>query len=115
MRFLLLATAAAVVGVAAFGQAANNPDSIPMTFSLSGSEMYTTWCAACHGALGKGDGPTAAALKSMPADLTMLAKKNGGKFPVERVRNYIDGATVIPAHRSRELPVSGAFFRRIGD
>jgi len=115
MRFLLVTAAAAVFGVTTFGQAAKNPESIPMTFSLSGAEMYTTWCASCHGALGKGDGPTAAALKTKPADLTMLAKKNGGKFPTDKVRNYIDGMTVIAAHGSREMPIWGAFFRTIGD
>lgn len=115
MRSLFLAASAAVFAVVAFGQAAKDPTQIPMTFSLSGPEMYTTWCASCHGALGKGDGPTAAALKTMPTDLTMLAKKNGGKFPADRVRNYIEGATIIPAHGSREMPVWGAFFRRIGD
>jgi mono/diheme cytochrome c family protein len=115
MRFLPLTATAAVFGITAFGQAAKSQEPIPMTFSLSGSEMYTTWCASCHGALGKGDGPTAAALKTKPADLTALAKKNGGKFPTERVRNYIDGMTVIAAHGSREMPVWGAFFKSIGD
>ena len=110
MRFLLFATTAAVLGVTAWGQ-----ESIPMTFSLSGAEMYTTWCASCHGASGKGDGPTAAALKTKPADLTQLAKKNGGKFPTDRVKGYIEGASVVPAHGSREMPVWGAFFRKIGD
>jgi mono/diheme cytochrome c family protein len=115
MRCLLLVSTAAVLAAFAFGQSAKDPAQIPVTFSFSGAEMYKTWCASCHGALGKGDGPTAAALKTIPADLTMLAKKNGGKFPTERVRNYIEGATAIAAHGSREMPVWGAFFRKIGD
>ena len=56
MRFLPLATTAAVFGIAAFGQETRSPEPIPITFSLSGAEMYTTWCASCHGALGKGRG-----------------------------------------------------------
>jgi hypothetical protein len=51
----------------------------------------------------------------MPTDLTMLAKKNGGKFPTDRVRSYIEGATVAPAHGSRAMPVWGTFFRQMGD
>ena len=77
--------------------------------------MYTTWCASCHGTSGKGDGPAASDLKTKPTDLTMLAKKNGGKFPTDRVRSYIEGATVAPAHGSREMPVWGTFFRQMGD
>ncbi|MEQ1885864.1 MAG: c-type cytochrome [Bryobacteraceae bacterium] len=115
MRILLVAAIAAVLGMTAWGQNAKPNEPIPMTFALSGAEMYNTWCASCHGALGKGDGPTAAALKTRPTDLTMLAKHNSGKFPTDRVRGYIEGATIVPAHGSREMPVWGAFFRRIGD
>lgn len=95
--------------------AAQEEKPLPVTFSLTGAEMYKTWCGSCHGAGGKGDGPAAADLKTRPTDLTMLAKKNGGKFPTERVRNYIEGTAVAPAHGSREMPVWGTFFRQIGD
>ena len=64
---------------------------IPFTASLSGAEMFKTWCASCHGTDAKGNGPAAAALKKMPANLTQLAKQSGGKFPTQRVREYIDG------------------------
>jgi Cytochrome C oxidase, cbb3-type, subunit III len=116
MRSCLLITCFTVFGYGTiFGQAAKDPNQIPITFSFSGAEMYTTWCASCHGPLGKGDGPTAAALKTPPADLTMLARKNGGSFPADRVRKYIEGTTTIAAHGSREMPIWGAFFKRIGD
>ena len=77
--------------------------------------MYKTWCASCHGTAGKGDGPAASDLKTRPTDLTQLSKKNGCKFPTEKVRNYIDGTAAAPAHGSREMPVWGTFFRQIGD
>ncbi|MFQ5915161.1 MAG: c-type cytochrome [Nitrospinota bacterium] len=35
-----------------------------------GKALYTQYCAACHGATGKGDGPGAAALNPKPRDLT---------------------------------------------
>ncbi|MBZ5572099.1 MAG: cytochrome c [Acidobacteriia bacterium] len=45
----------------------------------SGQQMYSAYCAVCHGNDGKGGGPAAEALKVPPPDLTVLARKNGGK------------------------------------
>lgn len=118
MRLLLIAVVAAASSLSAFWQSApqeKQDKPLPVTFSLTGSEMYKTWCSSCHGATGKGDGPTASELKTRPANLTQLAKKNGGKFPTEKVRNYIEGTAVVAAHGSREMPVWGSFFRQIGD
>ena len=89
-------------------------DDITLTATLSGPEMYKSWCASCHGVGGKGDGPAAKALKKVPADLTQLAKKSGGKFPTDRVRKYIDGTDVPPeAHGSREMPIWGSVLKQI--
>ena len=33
----------------------------------SGEQLYAKWCASCHGATGKGDGPNAASLPVKPA------------------------------------------------
>ena len=108
MRVLLILVMAAAAGKISAAQDKDKP--LPVTFSLTGGEMYKTWCASCHGATGKGDGPAASDLKTKPTDLTMLAKKSGGK-----VRNYIDGSATAPAHGSREMPVWGTFFRQMGD
>jgi hypothetical protein len=43
-----------------------------------------------------------------PPDLTVLAKKNGGVFPTERVHQIIDGRAQVGAHGSREMPVWGS-------
>jgi mono/diheme cytochrome c family protein len=80
----------------------------------SGVEMYTSYCAACHGATGKGNGPAAVALKKQPADLTQLAKKNGGKFPDLSVSNTIRGSDVA-AHGSRDMPIWGQIFTDMQD
>jgi mono/diheme cytochrome c family protein len=117
-RVLILAVmaASAVTGFAQDKSAQDNDAKpLPVTFSLTGSEMFKTWCASCHGTAGKGDGPAASDLKTHPTDLTQLTKKSGGKFPTERVRSFIEGATVAPAHGSREMPVWGTYFRQIGD
>ena len=56
---------------------------IQQTSPISGKEMFTEYCAPCHGTDGKGTGPAAAAMKAPPTDLTQLAKK-GGKTRAER-------------------------------
>jgi mono/diheme cytochrome c family protein len=55
---------------------------IKATSPTSATEMYTAYCAVCHGVDGKGNGPAAEALRVRPPDLTTLAKKNGGKISV---------------------------------
>ena len=52
---------------------------------VAGAYAYRTYCASCHGADGKGEGPLTENLRFRPADLTLIAKRNGGSFPVDRV------------------------------
>jgi mono/diheme cytochrome c family protein len=59
----------------------------------SGQDLYAEFCVACHGVSGKGDGPDAAVLARKPADLTKLAARNGGTFPMMDVLSTIDGYT----------------------
>jgi mono/diheme cytochrome c family protein len=75
-----------------------------------GKGSYLRYCASCHGDDGKGDGPYAPVLKLKPADLTQLAKKNNGVFPVGRVTRILDGSEEIPGHGSRQNPVWGHQF-----
>jgi mono/diheme cytochrome c family protein len=75
-----------------------------------GRQVYEAQCAVCHGLDAKGNGPYAASLKVPPADLTTLAEKNGGIFPVERITKVIDGRTEIAAHGPRDMPIWGARF-----
>ena len=82
------------------------------TSPASGKDMYVNYCASCHGKDGKGNGPAAPALKSMPTDLTALGKKNGGKFPADHVAAILAGAGVT-AHGSADMPVWGTLFRRV--
>ena len=81
------------------------------TSAASGQEMYTSYCAVCHGKDGKGNGPAAEALKVPPTDLTMLSKKNGGKYPALKVTASIRREANTPAHGSAEMPVWGHLFR----
>jgi mono/diheme cytochrome c family protein len=57
----------------------------------TGAEDFASYCAACHGVSGRGDGEMAATLDRRPADLTGLAARNGGVFPTTRVMAKIWG------------------------
>lgn len=74
---------------------------IPAT---SGRLNYTAYCASCHGAAGKGDGPAAAGLKQRPTDLTQMSAKNNGKFPWTTVSNVLEAAGDRPEHGSSVMP-----------
>jgi len=83
-----------------------SPQMIPgETAVTSGRLEYRSHCAQCHGVAGKGDGPVAAVLTKKPADLTVLAKNNGGTFPEEKVVNVINGSKIITAHGTRTMPI----------
>ena len=73
--------------------------------AVSGREEFTRACASCHGVDGRGDGPAAAALRTAPTDLTLLAERAGGTFPCERFVAVLTGDVPLPAHGSREMPV----------
>lgn len=75
-----------------------------------GAEDFETYCASCHGETGIGDGPVAEYLALVPADLTKLARKNGGPFPRERIAAVIDGREFVKVHGSRDMPVWGDWF-----
>jgi len=81
----------------------------------SGSGLFRSYCASCHGVSGKGDGPIAANLRIAPADLTLLAKHNHGKFDAEKVRAAIDGRDAQKLHGGSDMPVWGDAFKRSGE
>jgi mono/diheme cytochrome c family protein len=76
----------------------------------TGSRLFRTYCASCHGTDARGSGPMADHLRNMPPDLTQFTKRNGGVFPSERVYRIVDGRDV-GSHGDREMPVWGDAFR----
>lgn len=72
-----------------------------------GKTEFLSQCAICHGTDGKGNGFLSEELKTKPANLTVLAKKNSGVFPLNAVHEIIDGRKSIRAHGTREMPIWG--------
>jgi mono/diheme cytochrome c family protein len=77
---------------------------------VSGSKLFHSYCASCHGQDGRGDGPAAPSLKSPPPDLRLLARKTGGKFPADHVLTILANEPDFPTHGSKEIPW-GPIFR----
>ena len=56
----------------------------------------------------------AKSLKVVPPDLTRIAMRSGGKFPMARIQRVISGEEPQPAgHGPREMPVWGPIFSQI--
>jgi hypothetical protein len=56
----------------------------------------------------------AKSLKVAPPDLTRIAMRHGGRFPMARIQRIISGEEPLPAgHGTREMPVWGPIFSQI--
>jgi len=87
--------------------------STPLIDSIQGADLYKAYCASCHGAGVKGDGVMTASLKVKPSDLTRIAARNGGTFPLMRMERIISGEELPPGHGSSQMPVWGPIFSRV--
>ncbi len=56
-----------------------------------GERLFMENCVMCHGATGTGNGPAAAGLTTQPADLTKIADRRNGVWPMLEVMSIIDG------------------------
>jgi mono/diheme cytochrome c family protein len=106
--FLFLAVFAICIAGA---KTATVEDTLPSNYVPSGKVMYQQHCASCHGADAKGRGPLASVLVTPPADLTLLAKRHGGKFPKEYVSSVLEFGPGPTAHGSSDMPAWGPIFR----
>ncbi len=102
LRAPALAAAALVASTALAGE---TPPEHP------GRSTYLRYCGACHGPEGRGDGIAGSLMRVRPTDLTEIAKRNGGTFPVMKVLRYIDGTEDVRAHGDADMPVWGEIFR----
>jgi len=115
MRVMKFISVAAILMCGALAMAQTTVKHVPISNvpSTSGPEMYKSYCAACHGVDGKGNGPAAPAMKTVPTDLTVLAQKNNGKYPSSHVAAVIRGQAISPSHGSEDMPVWGPLFSSI--
>jgi mono/diheme cytochrome c family protein len=109
----LSSLAALSLPVAALAQAAPAADPAPASMREMGRHEFESNCATCHGIDARGDGPMKPFLAREPADLTTIARRNGGVFPRTRIADLIDGRgmTAPGAHGTREMPVWGRVYR----
>ena len=93
---------------------ADGTDSVRLIDSIQGPNLYKAYCAVCHGANAKGDGPMAMFLKTAPSDLTHISSRNGGMYPLAKVRRVISGEEPLPSgHGTRDMPVWGPIFSQV--
>ena len=78
-----------------------------------GKQMFASYCAQCHGSDGRGGGPVASDLQKPPADLTMIAKNNGGRFPEPRVITVLESGVPSSRKHLSQMPVWGPRFARM--
>lgn len=103
---------AAMIAALLFMPVAAAAQDAPMKQTTPGGEVFRTYCASCHGTSARGDGPLAASMKRKPANLTEIAKRNGGQYPSDLVFRTIDGRQPVRGHGGPDMPVWGDAFER---
>ena len=90
--------------------AAGTPDPVPVTGPApqpppDGAALYARWCAACHGATGRGDGPNAAYLPVRPA--VHASREAMSARPDDSLFDTIAAGGAV-MNRSPRMPAFGA-------
>jgi mono/diheme cytochrome c family protein len=108
-QLLVTAFAATLAVGVSYADQSSGKITIPVnkTAPTSGKQMYTSYCAPCHGVDGRGQGPVAPALKVPATDLTVLSRNNHGRFPDTHIVTVLENGSVIPSHGTPEMPVWG--------
>lgn len=110
MMFKRSMTGVAVALILAGGPVALANSMAPIPADL-GRGDFMTYCSACHGVSGIGDGTVAEFLTLTAANLTQMSLKNGGIFPRQRAIEVIDGRAQVSVHGERDMPVWGDWFK----
>lgn len=116
MRKTTWPLAIALTGAGLVGSASGAQETAEaIVTEATGPGLFKSYCASCHGAAAKGDGPLANSLRYHPADLTTIAKRNQGRFEKDKVHRMIDGRDPIRGHGGPDMPLWGDAFKRSGD
>ncbi|MGO9337750.1 MAG: c-type cytochrome [Terracidiphilus sp.] len=75
--------------------------------------MFTSYCSPCHGRDGSGGGPVASGLRKPPANLTQIARDNGGRFPELQVVSVLEAGVPASRNHPSQMPVWGPIFSGI--
>jgi mono/diheme cytochrome c family protein len=116
-RFVFIAAAVALLLSAGYANQSKGKITIPVekVNPTDGKQMYSSYCAPCHGTDGRGNGPVASVLKSPPTDLTTLAKAHNGKYPDVHVMAVLQFGSSLSAHGTAQMPVWGPLLGKIGN
>jgi mono/diheme cytochrome c family protein len=115
---LQLMVLAATIGALSLGlnsvQSASQRTVIPdrNVSPVDGKQMFTSYCAPCHGRDG-GGGPAAPGLRKSPANLTQLARNNGGRFPESQVISELEFGIPSSRNHPAPMPAWGPIFSEI--
>jgi mono/diheme cytochrome c family protein len=118
-----VAAAAVLTGGVRLAAQAQAPPQVPQVklqeargfVGIEGKETFDAYCAVCHGADGRGNGPAAPALKLPVPDLTTMTARHG-KFDALGIERTITGADKMPvAHGTVAMPIWGPIFVATGD
>jgi mono/diheme cytochrome c family protein len=108
LGFPLLSLLTAIVFMISTATIAHAQQTRPSPTVFDAGKMeYEAHCAVCHGATGEGNGPFSPFLNSAIPNLTTLAQRNGGVFPVVRVYGVIDGREQVAGHGPSDMPIWG--------
>lgn len=108
LAVLLVATA----GPIAMASAEEEETASQTVKVFKGKVTYRIYCSNCHGESGRGDGNLSELLSVPPADLTAIARNNGGSFPTDEITKLVDGREEVKGHGRKEMPVWGDAFQK---
>ncbi len=102
--WIVAAVAAVILPQWAYGKESTPGGCEPLA-GISGATLFAENCTYCHGADGKGGGPLAVAKKLTPPDLTTLAARTKGKFPMNHVSDELRHGGGGDADGDKTMPV----------
>jgi mono/diheme cytochrome c family protein len=93
-------------------QAQAAQDAVAKEVIAKGRIVYVRYCVSCHGKEARGDGPLAKDLRVPVPDLTTLAARSGGAYPLDRVVRIVSRGNEVRGHGTADMPAWGPAFNR---
>lgn len=72
----------------------------------NGRDIYLQYCSGCHGRIAIGDAPVRDSIVDEAPDLTIIARRYSGVFPLVDVVRQVDGRVMMRGHGD-PMPVFG--------